>query len=347
MAIPELPEDIKESFNNKAHQYTTYMQKEDYDNALSCVQAFYDELLAAQSNYKTRFHKGYPLHNIGYTKFSQKKPHEALPFFILAYIEDLISEDDENTADMTPAGVTLIKGYGLNSAVVDQLKKQVRELKKEGKIPWDPYKVARGLSSPWNSIVLESLSKLKKTSDKVETLEARLQLGATQELAIKTEPPEVLLQRKIYGEFESDWNKRIFVGGSGSLGATFNAMKKAVIKLGYQAVIANEFETPQGMSIYNKCLSLLHGCKYAIFDVTQQAGQLFELDRAVDYGVKTLLIWQKGSGGNITSMLTECLNYRGFESYEYDDIEILQKVFKDFLDRNKGPQTNKQIPPPK
>ena len=44
--------------------------------------------------------------------------------------------------------------------------------------------------------------------------------------------------------------------------------------------------------IHHRSLLLLHLCKKAIFEVTSPAGQLMELERCRDYGVRPLILRQ-------------------------------------------------------
>ena len=85
------------------------------------------------------------------------------------------------------------------------------------------------------------------------------------------------------------------------------------------------------MTIYHKCLTLLHSCKYAIFDLSEQAGQLVEVERAPDYGVKTLVIWPINKELSITQMLKSCLEDRRIEYNSYTKFSELDSIFHDFL----------------
>ena len=109
-------------------------------------------------------------------------------------------------------------------------------------------------------------------------------------------------------------------------------MREIVGKIGgYDPVVAIDFDMPVGMTVYQKCLTLLHCCKYAIFDLSKQAGQLIEVERAPDYGVKTLVVWPTDAEGVITEMLKSCLEDRRIQYKSYAKFPELEGIFRELL----------------
>jgi hypothetical protein len=71
-----------------------------------------------------------------------------------------------------------------------------------------------------------------------------------------------------------------------------------VASANFQPVIADEFELLlPDRDIHDVTLWLLHSCRIAIFEVTQNSGALMELERIRDYGIfKSLLLYYHKDG---------------------------------------------------
>lgn len=303
MAAPILPEELQKELDDLARKYSICIHTQEYDSALNIITDLRNKMLAWQQEYGQRFHKGYPIHNIGYTLHLQNKHEEAIKYFVLAYIEDLLSADRPEEADATPAGQTLLLGYKLSPELLKPLKRTVIELKKQGRIPLKPEEV------------IQELQKLKPDFE--------------EDIEDKTVKPKERRRRK-FTIFDSDWETRVFIGGS--VDAIINQMRDTVEKIGgYDPVVATDFNMPRGMTVYHKCLALLHSCKYAIFDLSIQGGQLIEIERAPDYGVKTLVVWSRDKEQHITEVLKSCLKVRGIEYRSYTEFPELEGIFREFL----------------
>lgn len=305
MAYPKLPEQAQSEFDDAARRYTMCIHTREYDTALAIIKDLRDKMLRWQEIYGERFHKGYPIHSIGYTLYLQKKYEDALGYFILAYIEDLLSTDvgKEDEADSTPAGRTLLLGYRLTPESLRVLKEMVTDLKNAGRIPLTPEEVLQQF-------------------DKTKRIYQNLQASAAKE---HREYPS-----RRFTIFESDWEKRVFIGGSGD--AMIDYMRDQVDSIGdYDPIVATDFDMPNGMTIYQKCIALLHCCQYAIFELSNQGGQLIEIERAPDYGVKTLVVWQADKENKITQMLRSCLDDRGIRHESYTKFQELEGIFRKFL----------------
>lgn len=303
MAAPILPEELQKELDNVAGKYSFFIHTQQYPEAQNIITHLFDKMLGWQKKYEKRFHKGYPLHNIGYALYLQKKHDEALKYFVLAYIEDLISVDNEDDADSSPAGQTLLLGYKLSPELLNPLKRIVSELKKQNNIPLHPFEVMLELE--------------KSKPDYKEDIED------------KTVKPKEHRSRK-FAIFDSEWETRVFIGGSGD--AIINYMRDIVDKIGgYDPVVAVDFDMPKEMTIYHKCLALLHSCKYAIFDLSILGGQIIEIERTPDYGVKTLAVWQADKERSVTQVLKSCLEDRQIKYKSYTDFSELEDIFREFL----------------
>lgn len=300
MVAPTLPEELQRELDNIAGKYIICVHTQEYELALAIIKELYNKMLAWQQEYGERYHKGYPIHNIGYTLYRQNKTEDALKYFILAYIEDLLSADRVEEADATPAGQTLLLGYKYNPKLLEPLKQKVTELKKKGRIPLQPEQVIR---------------ELEESKTDYKDLQAKITVSP---------------RSRKFTIFDSEWEKRVFIGGSGD--PIIEEMRDIVEKIGsYDPVVAVDFDMPVGMTVYQKCLALLHCCKYAIFDLSKQAGQLIEVERAPDYRVKTLVVWPKDAERFITEMLKSCLEDRRIKYKSYTQFPELEGIFREFL----------------
>jgi hypothetical protein len=306
MAAPILPQELQEELEKAVLSYSTLIPTHQYDAALNIVENLYDKMLGWQRKYGKRFHKGYPLHNIGYTLHLQNKNAEALGYFILAYIEDLLSADRPEEADATPAGKTLLLGYKYSPELLGLLKQTVIGLKKIGRIPFTPEEVVR---------------ELEKSKPSYKDLEAKVTV-------IKREAP-----LRPFTKFDSEWERRVFVGGSIGLGFIIDKIADIVHESGYDPIVCHQSETPKEMEtdIRQKCLALLHCCKYAIFDVAEHKGQLIEIDRAPEYGVSTLVICPDTKEKEISEMLKSLVNKQQIKIKSYskfpDDVKAIVQEF--------------------
>lgn len=313
MRYPKLPPEYEEEVNKASIKYTFNMKLGKYPYALKIAQKLYKKMLVWQNRGGGRFHKGYPLHNIGYTLFHQGKPDDALEFFLLAYIEDLISADNEDEADFTPAGKTLILGYKYDRKILESLKKLVAFSKEHGETIFGPERI---------------LDKLKKTPD---VTKVKYEDKYDVQGVIEVKPKK--LKIRTLRDFGSDWDERVFIGGSGELSIIIDLIKKIIEKLGYDPIVANEFQEYKDLTIYHKCLLLLHSSKYAVFDLSDTRGQMDELERTTDYGVKTLIILSKGKEKYLSQMVTSKLEYRNLSYETYKDEQQMEEIISNFLSK--------------
>lgn len=304
MAYPTLPEEAQKELDNVAGKYSFFIHTQQYSEAQNIITDLFSKMLSWQKQYGQRFHKGYPLHNIGYALYLQNKHEEALEYFILAYIEDLLSADNEDDADSTPAGQTLLLAYKFTPELLQILKRRVKELKELDRIPLQPEEVVRELEE----------SKIDYKA------EIKIEIFKREEARLKR-----------FTIFESSWEERCFVGGSIGSDFIIRSIADIVKRLGYDPIVCSDFDKPEGLTLHDKCLVLLHNCKYAVFDIAEQTGQLMELERVFDYGIKTLVIWPKNKDKGITQMLKSQIGFRKVAHGSYEKIEDWESILKNFL----------------
>lgn len=130
------------------------------------------------------------------------------------------------------------------------------------------------------------------------------------------------------------WERRVFVGGNYRDQLTIlNEIKTLVKSLGYDPVLALDFDIPEGMA-HHHSLMLLHECEKAIFEISSEAGQLMEIERLRDYQISPLIIYQSAKSDEsprVTQMLRALLASLGFEPKAYSTVEELKQVVEDYL----------------
>lgn len=141
--------------------------------------------------------------------------------------------------------------------------------------------------------------------------------------------------------FKTPWEKRVFVGGSMGLSPVIEQIRGVVNKEGYDAIVASDFETPAGITIYHKCLLLLHCCKFAIFDFSEYAGQSQEFEWVTPYGITTLSIWPESRDRAITEMVKSQLDIKGIEHTTYTTFDEMSFVISEFLKKRGLPSGEK------
>ncbi len=297
MAYPKLPGEAQGELDDTATQYSHFMHTQQYPIALEMVTNLYNKMLGWQTQYEKRLHKGYPLHSIGYILNCEKR-REALKYFILAYVEDLLSADIEDEADLFPPGQTLLLNE-YEPEILESLKQIVANLKKNGGIPFAPEEVIRELGKSWQDLKSK----------------------------VATERKGYRLKKSPIFDANSKREQRVFIGGSGKLHPIINYMKDTVVRLGYHPVVVFDYDVPRVMDTRRKCIILLRTCKYGIFDLSEQSGQLVDINTLHDYDVESLLVWPKGKEKDITEMLD------GYKKHtlSYETFPEMENIFREFL----------------
>jgi hypothetical protein len=301
-----LPPELNQRFQGMALANESLMLSRQFEQAREGFQKIYDLLL--QQPPDGRYHKGYPLHQIGITWVLSGKPQDALIYFILAYVEDLLSQEEgqEDKADEMPAGKTLRQSYGVREDALSELKGLVRETKREKRVIHDP------------KVLFDQLARGREP----------------QEVVGPRERPEVAIETRKPGQFKSDWERRVFVGGNyRDQLAILNEIKVLVRSLGYDPVLPLDFVIPNAR-VHHHSLMLLHECSKAIFEISSEAGQLMEIERLRDYQITPLIVYQSSAGEEppkVTEMLRALLASLGFEAKPYASLEELRTLIGDYL----------------
>jgi len=241
----------------------------------------YYYLLKKQHEYNLRFHKGWELHNLGYSRLrlGDSKGAEDIA---LAYVEDVLSAalGDEDSADKTPAGLFL-KSLGFGQALMDTIKEAGRRCKREGKIPGDP-----------QTIMNDSLERAA-TGNEAQQRRSELTVRITDTFAgveqvLQQQTPQ---KRPLEELVRIPYEKRCFIGGSYHHGGpALNDICDLVREFDYEPIVVDDFELRGPDNVHHDSLMVLNMCHKAIFEVTVPAGQLMELERCRDYDIEPLLL---------------------------------------------------------
>ena len=112
-------------------------------------------------------------------------------------------------------------------------------------------------------------------------------------------------------------------------------IEEIVAKLGFQPVMMARTIIPPGRT-HHHSLMMLHTCRYAIIDVTREAGQLMELERTLDYDIEPLVVIKKSYLQQ--EILSEMVKtWRNVQPRAYDDSSFeairrdLMNVIKEYL----------------
>ena len=302
----DLPAKLNEKLRDIALKSQALLETRRYIEALKGFEKMYKALLDSQPAGR-RYHKGYALHNMGAATLFLGMPQKALKSFLLAYVEDLLSqnEGEEDKADALPAGNTLSGYYLVDASVLLALKTLARDSKTSGSVIQDPQQL---------------VGRLDKTTSEYLS-------GKTKALTVK-EP----LRKP--GQFQSEWKDRVFVGGSHSNHiAEISRIGDICAELGFDPVVASKFETPTD-KVHHHSLMLLHECKTAIFEVSDDVGQLMEIERLRDYQVSALMLCQKDKT-RLSAMLKTLFDSSDCNFNQYGTMEEMETHVKSFLNKVK------------
>lgn len=127
---------------------------------------------------------------------------------------------------------------------------------------------------------------------------------------------------------------RVVIGGSYSLMADLRQIKKFVLEIGMEPILARDFDVPRN-DIHTWDLRLLRNCQYAIFEVTDYRGQLLELQDAKTSHMETLVIAQCKEPGLPPEDVSSMITTGGFDVRGYSSWEEAAYLVEEFLHNRK------------
>lgn len=256
------------------------IQERKFESALAAYLAWYKALTLYQKERgkEVHVHKGHVLANIGFI-YAQLDPRESMKYYLLAYIEDILSERKEGRARFTSAFQALTKGFGFSEERIASIEKLVRQGVIEG----------RDQSLPENELeIIEKSGVVKKEQAK--------EIDKT-DLESSTETPA---PKKSIDKLPGSYTNRVFVGGSSADENTLRQIGDYLENLGLTPIIALDYERPHDerstllLNYHDLDILLFHNCRWAIFELSTPASQLEEITWSIrifnkeTYGVKTV-----------------------------------------------------------
>lgn len=267
MAHPVLPEEIKVDVILRKTAAAKSFQAGMWDRAAELFEGTYEFVTAQQRRFGRRFHKGWELHNWGIALMQVGETKKGIRNIYLAYIEDALSaelgREDEIASELA---ARVLADYGASAMLLELIRQAAFARKERSDVPADP------------------LAILEDVQAQLSSDDAALESVDLTEEAVRVE------KRRIEDGFEHPFERRCFVGGNyyGG-GPNLEDIVRVVEANEFDPVVAARFETAEG-DVHHRSLLLLHLCSKAVFEVTFPAGQLMELERCRDFGIKPLLL---------------------------------------------------------
>lgn len=282
--------------------------QERYADAVSIFLRAHQFMLDAQTQLDRGVHKGAVLYFLGIASLGTGSSIEALRNVLLAYVEDALGTpiDFEDDADRAPAGRFLSDGFIIQLRLLREIKSAARRIK-ESTQSW------LHASDP-ETIRTEALTRLSVAPDNF------LSLCRRQNLALGPAPLG----------FPQPRERRVFIGTNyDSHSHLIPEMRLAVIMRNYIPVAARDVIIPPNANVHDISLLLLHTCAWAVFDVTQPAGQFMEIERARDYEVNVLLI--RSDPVSHPAHVSQMISSLGYRLQPYRDMPSLRRLIMAFL----------------
>lgn len=226
------PKDLEEKYREVEQSFFKLIPNNP-EPAFEMWNDLYNEVLKRQPENK-RYHKGGEVHNMGISKYLSISPLDSLKYFMLGYIEDVLSTKTESGAkpEDAPGAQNLKNLFELKDKHFQLLRRLVSEAINEKGVVRDPQYV---------------LDKLPAYTEKEEM-----------ERKAKKFSPVLRPNRYLISKIPGEWEKRVFIGGSYERLYVLNWIALAVIKKGYTPIAALEFQSQAGLSTHNHALLLLH-----------------------------------------------------------------------------------------
>jgi hypothetical protein len=215
----------------------------DFDGAARQFEAAYRLILRAQPS-GSRYHKGEALHNWGLALLWGGERQRGLEETLAAFVEDAASlaEEDRRPQELDrPAAHNLVYVFGLAGPPLAQFAAQVRGFISSGRLLPDPH------------VLLETPSAKRAA----------------------TGPPGA--PPRDVGSFLAPPQRRVFIGGWYGRLSTLRELGEHLDVIGYDGAIVADFGVPAGWGEDEIELAVLTNCHYAVFDVTESAGQIEEI----------------------------------------------------------------------
>jgi len=282
--------------------------QERYADAVGIFRQAHQFMLNAQTQLDRGIHKGSVLFFLGIALLGTGDNFQALRNVLFAYVEDTLGTpaDFEDDADRAPAARFLSDSFVIQLRLFREIKSASRRIKENAQSWLHTF-------SP-EPILTEALSQLGIDQSNI------LSLCQRQNLTLGPAPLG----------FPQPRERRVFIGTNYDTHShLIPEMRLAAIMRNYVPVAARDVIVPPNANVHDISLVLLHTCGWAIFDVTQPAGQFMEIERARDYGVRVLLT--RSDPVSHPPHVSQMISSLGYPLQTYRDMSSLRQLVINFL----------------
>lgn len=275
-----------------------------------------------------RVHKGAWAMQAGVAQLNLGEERDgAYRWVLAAFAEDALSRGEEspNAVDelSRPAAFSLLFNFGVPGPLLARLAIGLRQRQHDGAL-WRDARDA--LRERWARDLLRPTEEPRPT--------ANTQIGQAAAL-IETAPQRVASWR-IPGNFGTRFEERVFVGGvySDALLGTLVAIRDEVRRHGLDGVVAAEFkrDAATAETMYADAMLLLRSCRSAVFEMSDDRGNMQEFERADQFDVRNVLVVRNATADPPSVMVTGKCARMGWPIDEYGGPEELQSIVSGWLD---------------
>ncbi len=303
-----IPEEVRPNYEKTVHDAFVAFYGERYPDSVSLFNRTLKIILGHQSKAERAFHKGHLYFNLGRALLGVGDNLEALLNMLKAYVEDLLNtpRDFEDDAYRLPAARFLTDTFAIQLPLLRELKNEAQRIKKSEQSWLQAYNPEQ--------ILVAALSKIGVKPPNI------LRLCKRPNLTVGPVPLG----------FPQPRDRRVFIGTNyDSHSHLIPEMRIAVISRNYAPVAARDVIIPPKANAHDVSLVLLHTCGWAVFDVTNPAGQVMEIERARDYGVNVLLV--RSAPVSHPPHVSQMITSLGYHLSPYPNIPALRHAIQSFL----------------
>ncbi len=307
----ELPSDLEEDYRGREREALQLIDQKDFDRAQSIYENLNRLILDRQNSDGARYHKGGPLHMIGYCLAQRGRIADSLNYFLLAYIEDVLTAGTDD-AKGWPAYSVLTESFVFDTEALETLENLVRDQTQE-----------------------VSISELRNPTSFLDNFLETAGIRQDNLIQLSRLGPDSDIGGRDTGErLPGRPENRVFIGGSYENIALLRHIRKLVSELGYWGIMAIDYDIP--MAPREKCFQLLGKCEHAVFDISIPGGQNNEIEEANRVGRRTLLVFQAVDEQKKPPRGSS-VHPNQIPQFGYQTLEELKSRLASFLARKWGP----------
>lgn len=303
-----IPEEVQRNYGTIERNALIAFYREQYQNSVDLFNQTLEIIFRQQREVERAFHKGSIYFNLGRALIGVGDNLEALRNMLNAYVEDVLSTayDFEDNAYRAPAARFLTDTFVIQLHLLREIKNEARRIKESEQSWLQTYNPEPLLNAALSQIGVEPADIL----------------GLCERPNLRVGPAPL--------GFPQPQDRRVFIGTNyDSHSHLIPEMRIAVMVRNYVPVVSRDVIVPPNTNVHDVSLVLLHTCRWAVFDVTNPAGQVMEIERARDYNVNVLLVRSDpvSHPPHVSQMITSL----GYPLVSYRDVQALRQAITNFL----------------